>query len=110
MAPATPKTARHVTFIPLWDRLVDGSDEADPRGEEPEPLRSMTESELRASIQGTLTDLLNTRVAVRVEEIASAPRTVVNYGLPDFSHLTLSDSSDRRLLAMWVTAAIEAAL
>lgn len=86
----------------LFERLVD----RDPRARaEARPLRTHPPAGLRASVLRRLDLLLNTR-ATRPRP-AAGPLTVLDYGLPDFSALHVSDAGVRTRLEHDIREAIE---
>ena len=86
----------------LFDRLVD----LEPQSQkEVRPLRVLDKKGLKDSVRRELGRLLNTRrpipLAPPLEE-----RTVINYGIPDFSSLSAQSDNDRRRLEHWMQEAI----
>jgi type VI secretion system protein ImpF len=86
----------------LFDRLVD----MEPQSQkEVRPLRVLDKKGLKDSVRRELGRLLNTRrpipLAPPLEE-----RTVINYGIPDFSSLSPHSDDDRRRLESWMKEAI----
>ena len=64
----------------LFERLVDD----DPRtAREPQPFRTLTIPEVRASVRREVARLLNTRCAASAAVLAGRERTVLDYGIPD---------------------------
>jgi type VI secretion system lysozyme-like protein len=91
---------------PLLDRLLD--DEPGGQPERP-PLRTQTRNELARSIVRDLKWLLNTRCVKRYDvgkDLGS--RSVIDFGLDDFTHLTPASYDDRELLARQLREAIRA--
>jgi type VI secretion system protein ImpF len=87
----------------LFDRLVD----TEPQSQkEVRPLRTLDKNGLRASIRRELGRLLNTRCPMPLTPIDE--RTVINYGIPDFSWLSLHNGDHRARLASWIRDAIVA--
>ena len=87
----------------LFDRLVD----LEPQSQkEVRPLRVLDKKGLKDSVRRELGRLLNTRrpipLAYPLEE-----RTVINYGIPDFSSLSPHSNDDRRQLESWMQEAIK---
>lgn len=70
--------------------------------------RILDQAALRASVQRELLQLLNTRCAVSLELIGETERTVINYGVPDFSSLSPHSSHDQKLVAAILTQTITA--
>jgi type VI secretion system lysozyme-like protein len=89
----------------LFERLVD-RDPRTPR--EPRPFRTLTIPEVRASVRRDVERLLNTRCTASAEALAGRERTVLDYGLPDFSALSPQRAEDRQRLAAQITQAIMA--
>ena len=91
--------------LPLLDRLSDG----EPRHTlEPQPRRVLSPAETRESIARELSRLLNTRCVETMERVAGRERTVVDYGLPDFTTLNPTSDGDRQRLARLIVAAVDA--
>jgi type VI secretion system protein ImpF len=90
----------------LFERLVD--DERDPQGVEPRPLRVHGVGELKESVRRELMQLLNTRCPVPSHLLGSEERTVLDYGIPDFSSLSAHSGDDQRLIATIVASTITA--
>ena len=104
LSPEGPKR-RPGTRLPLFDRLVD----ADPRRhEEVQPQRVLTGGEIQASIRRELVRLLNTRCVETLGALGGQQRTVLNYGLPDFSTLSPTSDGDRERLARLIVEAVRA--
>lgn len=53
-------------------------------------------------------DLLNTRCPFPNHEIEGSPRSVIDYGVPDFSGLSPMAREDQKVVARGIGAAIEA--
>lgn len=88
----------------LFDRLVD---QQPAQREEAEPFRILTRAGLRESVRREVERLLNTRCPFP-DGFLPGQRTVVDYGLPDFSHLSPASDPDRQAMAMAITRSIEA--
>jgi type VI secretion system lysozyme-like protein len=88
--------------VPLFDRLVDSAPE---QAKEIAPLRIYERSALEASLARDLGRLLNTRRAT-AGPLDPARATVLDYGIPDFSHLSAASVTDRRTFAETIRAAI----
>ena len=89
----------------LFDRLVDlpsGSDERE------RALRIMNREQLKASVQRELGRLLNTRCSLPLHRLVEEERSVINYGIPDFSSLSPQSADDRALIASIVGHTITA--
>ena len=56
-------------------------------------------SALERSVAQELDRLLNTRCAASLEQLATRPRSVLDYGLPDYSPLYSADIKHRRQLS-----------
>jgi type VI secretion system protein ImpF len=90
---------------PLFDRLVD----RDPRQHwEPRPFRTLTPGELRESVRRELSRLLNTREPLPSRALGDRTRTVIDYGVPDFSSYSPRNHDDRQRLAEALRQAIDA--
>jgi type VI secretion system protein ImpF len=88
----------------LFDRLVDVSDQHE--GEQ--PLRILNSKQLKASVRRELERLLNTRCSIPLHQISEEERSVVNYGIPDFSSLSPHNADDHALIAAIVGQTITA--
>jgi type VI secretion system protein ImpF len=89
----------------LFDRLVDVYPEG--HGHE-EPLRILNRKQLKASVRRELERLLNTRCSIPLHRLGEEERSVVNYGIPDFSSLSPQNADDRALIASIVRQTIAA--
>lgn len=89
----------------LFDRLVDVSPDWD--GHE-EHLRILNGKQLKASVRRELGRLLNTRCSIPLHQLGEEERSVVNYGIPDFSSLSPHNADDRALIASVVGQTIAA--
>lgn len=89
----------------LFDRLVDLHPDAD-EGER--PLRILNREQLKASVQRELERLLNTRCSLPLHRLAEAERSVINYGIPDFSSLSPHNQDDQALIASIIGQTIAA--
>jgi type VI secretion system protein ImpF len=92
----------HGLRVPLFDRLVDSAPEVQ---KEPTSLRVQGREAFFASIARDLQRLLNTRRASNVP-LDPAKATVLDYGIPHFSHFSASSVTDRRSLAEILRVAI----
>lgn len=90
--PQTRESARAA----LLDRLVDKSPDV---SQEPKPLRTLDRAELRQSVRRELERLLNTRSSYAPEILNQMERTVVNYGIPDYYHLSPKSLEDQKTLS-----------
>jgi type VI secretion system protein ImpF len=90
--------------MPLFDRLVD----RDPSlRAEVRPMRTLDRRGLRESVRRELEQLLNTRCPVPAHHLAGRPRTVIDYGIPDFSTFSARSFADRQRLADILRQAVE---
>ena len=88
----------------LFERLDDG----DPWSPEARPFRVHDRDGLLASVARELSRLLNTRCPVAPAELAGRERTVLEYGLADWSPAAARDPAARRALEAAARTAIEA--
>lgn len=88
----------------LFERLID----TEPGAGEAPPFRVLSGQELRKSVSRELGQLLNSRCPVPLELISEEERTVINYGLPDFTSLSPQSADDRRLIASIIAQTITA--
>jgi type VI secretion system protein ImpF len=77
----------------LFERLVK------LESQQKEPFRILTREELWNSVCRELGQLLNTRCPVPLHLLGEEERTVINYGIPDFTSLSPQNTSDRQLIA-----------
>src|SRR5437016_3963633 len=100
-------SAQHLDYIaraPLLDRLTD----LDTRtSREPRPLRTLSYQELLASVRREVEDILNSRCPFAAAELADRPRTVLEYGAPDFSELSPMAVEDQKRICRELAAVIE---
>lgn len=89
----------------LFDRLVDT--ELNEKEESP-PYRVLSRQELWKSVRAELGQLLNSRCPVPLHLLGEEERTVINYGIPDFSSLSPHSSNDRALIASIIGQTITA--
>lgn len=88
----------------LFDRLVD----EDPKQlKEAQPFRVYTREQLMTSVAQELARLLNTRNP-QTRSTGAVERTVLDYGLRDFSSLFAASPTDRETLAREIEDTIEA--
>jgi type VI secretion system protein ImpF len=98
---------------PLFQRLVaaepdqPGKKES-PRKKESPPFRVLTREELRQSVKRELGQLLNSRCPVPLKLLEQEERTVINYGIPDFTSLSPQSADDRKLIASIIRQTITA--
>jgi type VI secretion system lysozyme-like protein len=88
----------------LFERLVD----EEPNRKEEQPFRVLSKKKLRESVRRELGQLLNTRCPVPLPLIGEVERTVINYGIPDFTALSPHSSVDRQLIAAIIGQTIAA--
>jgi type VI secretion system protein ImpF len=88
--------------VPLFDRLVDTEPESQ---KELQPLRALDKNGLKESVRRELGRLLNTRCPIPLAP-PPAERTVINYGIPDFSSLSPHSSDHRNRLESQIRDAI----
>ena len=89
----------------LFDRLVD----VPPDGNDRERgLRILNREQLKASVRRELERLLNTRCSIPLHQLGGEERSVVNYGIPDFSSLSPHNADDHALIASIVGQTIAA--
>jgi len=81
--------------VPLFDRLVDS---APDQPKEVSPLRVYTKPSLYASMARDIGRLLNTRRGSK-RAFSLSTASVMEYGLPSFSHLSPASATDRRMMA-----------
>ena len=89
----------------VWDRLIAPIPAC---AAERRPLQ-LTLAQHKLAIARDLEALLNTRVAISPEELATYPacrESIVNFGLADFAQLCLTSSTDRKKICDLLTAAI----
>jgi type VI secretion system protein ImpF len=89
----------------LFDRLVGLDNEA---SEALQPFRILTCEQLKASVRRELQRLLNTRCSIPLHQITKEERSVINYGIPDFSSLSAHNPDDHKLIATIVSETITA--
>lgn len=86
----------------MFDRLVD----MEPQSQkEIRPLRVLDKKGLKDSVRRELGRLLNTRRPIPLAS-PQEERSVINYGIPDFSSLSPHSDNDRRRLESWMREAI----
>lgn len=91
--------------VPLLDRLVD-TERSQPS--EPRPYRSFGIEGLLASVQAELRRLFNTRAPVAVADLRRWPRSVIDYGIPDFSTYSADGPEGHARFSREAEAAIRA--
>ena len=89
--------------LPLLDRLTD-----DEQGiSYTRPDRAKSVRELKRSLRRDLEWLFNSRANHEVPpDLAEVKKSVYNYGLPDYSHLSLNSFGDRQRLQKQLEVAI----
>lgn len=97
-----PKT-KECARATLLDRLVDENPHV---AEEAKPLRTLDRAGLRQSVRRELERLLNTRASYPPEILNRQERSALNYGIPDYYHLSPKSPSDHRVLELDLTRAI----
>jgi type VI secretion system protein ImpF len=97
--------SREVARATLLDRLTDLQPEL---AKEAKPLRTLDRYQLRQSVRRELERLLNTRCSHPLERVEEMGRSVVNYGMPDFSHFSPRNPDERKILEREVARVIEA--
>ncbi len=91
--------------MPLFDRLVD----RDPRlRHEMRPMRTLDRRGLRESVRRELEQLFNTRCPIPAHRLPIRERSVIDYGVPDFSVFSPRSYDDRVRLAELLRRTIEA--
>ena len=88
----------------LFDRLINRPDWE----EHEQPLRILNHKQLKASVRRELGRLLNTRCSLPLHQVGAEERSVVNYGIPDFSSLSPHNADDHELIASIVGQTIAA--
>ncbi|HEV2962466.1 MAG TPA: type VI secretion system baseplate subunit TssE [Candidatus Angelobacter sp.] len=87
----------------LFERLVD----EDPHTPgEAQPFRIYGVAALRESVGRELMRLLNTRCPRLEGPVDEADRTILDYGVPSFSHISVSSETDTRQLVRILEQAI----
>jgi type VI secretion system lysozyme-like protein len=90
---------------PLFDRLVD----RDPfLRREVRPMRTLDRRGLKESVRRELEQLFNTRCPIPTHRLRLRERSVIDYGIPDFSTFSPRRFDDRTRLADVLRRAIEA--
>jgi type VI secretion system lysozyme-like protein len=88
----------------LFERLIESREDED----EPLAFGVQTKQELWKSVSRELGRLLNSRCPVPLHLIGDEERTVINYGIPDFTSLSPQSSDDRKLIASIIAQTITA--
>jgi len=90
--------------MPLFDRLVD-RDRFLRR--ELRPMRTLDRRGVKESVRRELEQLFNTRCPVPAHRLAGRLRSVIDYGIPDFSTFSARNFDDWQRLAGILREAIE---
>ncbi len=90
--------------VPLFDRLADH----EPHRDEPQPRRVHAHGDVRESVRRELFRLFNTRCAPPIAEVAGSERTVIDFGVPDFTTLNPTSERDRQQMARLLVEAVRA--
>ena len=88
---------------PLFERLVDDKPLVST---EARPFRTVSPDQLRDSVRAELQRLLNTRCPQEQEALVARKRTIIDYGVPDFTHLSPTSLADRKLVSRILGEAI----
>ncbi|CAM2011513.1 type VI secretion system baseplate subunit TssE [Acanthopleuribacter pedis] len=89
--------------VPLLARLIDLDRE---QLREAQPLRTLDRDGLLASLKEEIDGLLATRVPMGARAWLAQPKTVHNFGLPDFSDLSPQNPNHRDLVKMVIADAV----
>lgn len=89
----------------LFERLVDENPNVPG---EAQPFRIYGVAALRESVQRELSRLMNTRCPVSGGIVDERDRTVIDYGIPDFSHVGPASTTDLQHLSQVLERAITA--
>lgn len=92
--------------MPLFDRLVDRAHSRVPHDKV--PVRTIDRGLLKESVRRELEQLFNTRCPTPAHLLGTRPRTVIDYGIPDFSTISARNFDDRKRLEAMLRSAIEA--
>jgi type VI secretion system protein ImpF len=98
-----PRPARRIR-APLFERLTKTPE---PARELDRPFRSLAITDAVESVRKELHRLLNTRTVLQPTPVAPGTLTTINYGLPDFSHISATDMQGRAELAQRLARIIE---
>ena len=102
-----PRFDNELSILPsVLDRLLD---DEPGTGREPIPNRFQNLRELKNAVTRDLEDLLNTRQEILEDlpsEFAEVSRSLVSYGLPDFTSFSLLSKHDRNRIRRAVEQAI----
>ncbi len=86
----------------LFDRLVESDPALGPG------TQTVSRADAQLSVAREISSLLNTRIDPAVDDIDPRERTVLEYGLPDFTALAAASASDTTRLAVAAERAIMA--
>lgn len=89
---------------PLFDRLVDKDRFL---RNELRPMRTLDRRGVKESVRRELEQLFNTRCPVPAHKLAGRVRTVIDYGIPDFSTFSARNQDDWGRMADILRRAIE---
>lgn len=92
---ARPESQTYARAL-LFDRLVDREPHVPT---EPQPWRALTRQELYDSVRREVGWLLNTHCPLPAHQLDERERSVINYGMPDFSMFSPHSEADQRRLA-----------
>lgn len=100
----------HGARAPLFERFGGGAAEAGflPWRAARRDGQELALSALERSIGAELARLLNTRCAASLAQLAGRERTVLDYGLPDYSAYYTGSLDDRRKLTALVQSTVQA--
>jgi type VI secretion system protein ImpF len=93
--------------MPLFDRLVDRTRSRIPHPDKVQ-MRTIDRGALKKSVRRELEQLFNTRCPIPAHLLGARPRTVIDYGVPDFSTISARNVADRARLAAMLRSAVEA--
>lgn len=103
MSPAPAGPGLGAARALLFDRLVDTEPGAAPGRTSG---HTISRAELQLSVAREIASLLNTRIDPAIDAIEPRERTVLDYGLPDFTALAAASNSDTTKLAIAAQRAI----
>jgi type VI secretion system protein ImpF len=89
----------------IFDRLVD-LEPSNP-GEEHRQKQTFNKKELIDSVLVELSRLLNTRVSVSSDQLKFGERSVIDYGIPEFTYQKFKNPNDKKQLARVLKETIE---
>jgi type VI secretion system lysozyme-like protein len=96
--------------VPLFERLTSSGEafSSEKFGSPPEPFRTLDPNATIESIRRDLQRLLNTRTPPGASAADGRTVTSINYGLPDFAHISPADVPTFETLAKSIGRVIEA--